>query len=134
MSENVINIADFRKKRDGANARKTEWLFDLRAFGGPDGFEGTILSFNEAMTAGDGCRLRFYADCLDQLSWLLRQQAEKLEPSDDGMPLATALIFESSLVRVRVNDDEVTTSEQMAWLDDRFDDAKEASRPKNSGN
>lgn len=132
MNGNVISITDWRKKTDGGDPRDPVWLFDLRAFAAPDGFEGTILSLNEAYDPGDGCRLRHYADCLDQLSWLLRQQAEQIEPSDDGAPLATAMVFESSRVRVRINDDKVTTSEQMAWLDDRFDDAKDAARP-NSG-
>lgn len=125
MSGNVINISDFRK---GKGSTDPVWLFDLRAFSTSDGFEGAILSANEDYEPGDGGNLRQYADCLDQLSWFLRQQAEKIEPSDSGIPLATALIFKSSLVRVRINDDEVTNAEQMAWLDDRFDDAKEAVR------
>lgn len=134
MNGNVINISDFRNPKCDAATAEPVWLFDLRAFCTPEGFEGTILSFNEADDTGDGCRLRHYADCLDQLSWLLRQQAERIEPSDDGIPLATATIFTSSLVRVRINDDEITTPEQAAWLDERFDDAKAAARPNLTGN
>lgn len=124
MSDNVINIADFRKKDGGG--QKSEWLFDLRAFRCGDCYEGSIIDFNDTVGDGVGDRLRLYADCLDQLSWILRQQAENMEPSDDGVPLATALIFESSRVRVRVNDDRVVSAEQMEWLHSRFDDAKAA--------
>lgn len=110
------------------------WEMDVRVFCGVKGWSGTILGFNpnanfdEEMTPGQ--RMVRHAEALESLSWMLRQQAENLNPTEQGMPLATALVFENSAVRVRINDDKVVTAEQFEWLDRRFDDAKEAARPR----
>lgn len=132
MSDNVINISDWRKRESAETP--PSWLFDMRAFVGVDGYSGNILSFNDDHAAfpdkGVSDRLLRYADCLDQLSWFLRQQAENMDPSENGVPIATATIWENSMVRVRVNDEKLVTETQFDWLDRRFDDAKEAARPK----
>lgn len=125
---NVVRISDFRKDRRQSGDDPPTWLFDLRAFGKGGRYEGSIIDFNETVGGSEAVRLRMYADCLDQLSWFIRQQAEQIEPSEDGFPLAAATVFESSRVRVRVNDEKVVTKEQMGWLDRCFDDAKEAAR------
>lgn len=125
----VVQIADWRKKKRGDEGERGDWLFDLRVFAGPNGFEGSVIDKNEAFShLATGDEMRMHADALDQLVWFLRQMAEEVTPTDNGMPLATATIYKSSLTRVRVNDDEFGTEEQLAWLDERWDDAKEASR------
>lgn len=126
----VIQISDWRAGKQ----KEPTWIFDLRIHATADGdYQGVVLDFNDdpgmAFNGGVGDRMRAYADALDHLSWLLRQQAEQLDPGDRGIPIATAVIFENSAVRVRVNDERLITDEQFAWLDKRFDDAKEASRP-----
>lgn len=119
---NVIEIANFRKKPD----EPKRWICDIAVFETPTETLGTILDANmddEHLDHGE--RFRALADRLDDLSFILRQQAEQVSKSENGEAIGTAIVFESGNVRVRINDDKLETAEQREWMRRRFDDAKD---------
>lgn len=119
---NVIEIANFRKKPD----EPKRWICDIAVFETETETLGTILDANmedEHMDHGE--RFRALADRLDDLSFILRQQAEQVSKSENGEAIGTAIVFESGNVRVRVNDDKLETKEQREWMRRRLDDAKD---------
>lgn len=116
----IINIADRRKPV----TVDPQWFFDLRVWDSLEGETAVITAFDDTDELETADRLRKMAKALDYLSYLMLQQAEDMEPSDDGVPLAKMTVFESSRVRLRINDDRVATPEQEDWLRERFEDAK----------
>ncbi|MBB3997213.1 hypothetical protein [Aureimonas pseudogalii] len=120
MSENVIDIRDRLKPK----AAEPKWAFDLRIWSTPGGPEALITDFNDQDGHEAADRLRVFAGMLDQLHYYMMQQAHMMEPNDDGQILAKLAVFESSRVRLRINDDRVQTVEQEDWLRERFEDAK----------
>lgn len=119
---NVIEIANFRKKSD----EPKRWICDIAVYETRTETFGTILDANmddEHLDHGE--RFRALADRLDDLSFILRQQAEQVSKSENGEAIGTAIVFESGNVRVRINDDKVETAEQREWMRRRFDDAKD---------
>lgn len=119
---NVIEIANFRKKPD----EPKRWVCDIAVFETETETLGTILDANmddEHLDHGE--RFRALTDRLDDLSFILRQQAEQVSKSENGEAIGTAIVFESGNVRVRINDDKVETAEQREWMRRRFDDAKD---------
>lgn len=122
-SADIIKIADHRRKSEPPRG-DGDWLFDLSVFAdGEINATATISSFNDADGLEVADRLRRYADALDSLAWLIRQQAEKHAPSGDGDCLCAVRIFESSKARVRIHDRIETSSEaHMQWLEECLGD------------
>ncbi len=113
----VISIPAHRKPV----REDTRWRFNLSVYDGP---EGLITEFNDEDGLEAADRLRDFARMLDVLSFLMKQQAEEIEPGDDGHCLAQAHIYENSRVVLRVDDHRVTTDDQREWIKERLEDAK----------
>lgn len=90
-------------------------------------WRGEIVNFRpDEMSPGD--RLREFADALSQLEFKMRKQAETMSEGPHGAVVAIVTIHEDASVRIRIDTEKIKTEEQFDWLDDRFEDAKEAAR------
>lgn len=125
MADNIINLADRRKQT--AEPKQT-WAFDMSVFDTDYGVPEAVIDFGVNADVERGGHLRTVADRLDVLSFLMRQEAELYSSSDDGVCLAQAHIFESSKVRVRVDDAKVREPEHFVWLAERWLDAEANAR------
>lgn len=122
----VINIEDFRKEPPD----RSTWVADISLSMDEEGyFFATIRDFNDDTADTVADRFRVLANGLFHVAWLSMKAAHQEEPNDDGDLLAVSWVFESSRVRVQIDDERVVSDEQMDWLESRFDDAKEAARP-----
>ena len=121
MSAHVIHLADRRRPRQIEKV----WTFDLRVFSVPGGSEAFIMD-TPADNRHKGEQLRAMAAQLDEVRFLMLQQAHLLEPDRDGRIVATASIYESSRVQLRSNEEMVATEAAATWLRDRLEDAKGA--------
>lgn len=125
LSDNVVSIAKAREQRSSPKATD-RYLFTLHVYdGGADGDYGCISGLNEEM---DGDELRDAAGRLECLARIMRDQAEDIDPDEDGFILGRVTVWESSRVRCWTSD-RVATDEQIAWLHDRLDDAKDCITP-----
>lgn len=121
MTENVISFTEAREKKD---ADRAEYRFSVDVSVTPMGMVCGNVHGWEIDETGEGSRLRDHAKLLETLAFMMRQRAEQVDQSDDGECLATLQVFESSRVRMRVNDDRVVTDNQKAWLAETIDTAK----------
>lgn len=122
------DIIEF-KPREPSNDDKWRFSLDIYEDKNGGGWRSTVTDFNPDDGLEVGERLRDIASSLEAVAFLARQQAEDIDPSEDGAALATVIIFNSSKVRVRVNDEEIVSDEQKAWIIERFNDAKVAAFP-----
>lgn len=122
----IINIADYRKPPPDQHT----WVGDLSFFLDEEGDPFAVIrDFNDDVAETVADRYRELSRVLYRAAWLAAKMGHQEEPDEDGDLLAVAWVFESSKTRTQVDDEKFITSEQMAWLDERFDDAKVASHP-----
>ncbi|MDX1117041.1 hypothetical protein GOL29_03195 [Sinorhizobium medicae] len=123
----MSNVIEFRRREKTADEPPPRWICDLAIFESETETTAKIIDANTDDDHKDiGDRYREIADRLDDLSFIFRQYAERESLSEQGAVIGTALVFEDGTVRVRFDDDKVTTPEHRKWLRDQFDLAKEA--------
>lgn len=123
----IIDLAEEKRRRELASAEPVngDWLFSLDVYAPVKvGMQhtGIISKMSDAGEAPTAEQMRRHADALSNLADILRDQANAIEPDDDGKVLSRTTIFESSRVRVWISD-EIKSPEQHDWLTERYADA-----------
>jgi hypothetical protein len=113
---NIIELSKFKRNRDDH-----VWIADLSLFEDADSYSARINSASVDLELSDAEMLRKMADCLDTISFMARQEAEKYEESEKGAALAFISVFKDGSVRSRLDDELITTNEQFTWLADCLD-------------
>jgi len=80
-------------------------------------------AFDDADGLDVADRLRHHADALENLAWILRDQAHLMQPNEDGRVLSYLTVWENARVRTWISD-QIVTPEQEDWLARRYDEAK----------
>lgn len=111
----TADVIPFRKRRLPGD----RWSADLRVWDGDEGVMGQVTDSDAREGETPGERLRRISDQLTIVARLLRDEAERIEPSEDGELLATVHVFRSS--RVRLWRSVEMTSRK--WLHKRLRDA-----------
>lgn len=118
---NIIEFPKITKSGDDAG----EWLFNLAVYSHG---EETSCFITEVAPSFDGMNrgaaTRIMADRLDDLSFLMRQFAEKLDETEKGEALVVVTIFSGGHARIRTNCEKVVTDEQREWVREMLDVAK----------
>lgn len=116
-----------RKKGEHEPPDRGRWMLMLNVYApatADDKHSGWIESYDPDDNLTPGERLRGFAAALDELSLMLRDQAEQIEQSDDGHVLSRVTVFESSRVRAWTSD-KINSPEHATWMARRFDEAKD---------
>lgn len=122
MKESESSVVDLDSRKRNLKG----WQFSLDIFKKGNKWEADITGFEkDGLEVGD--RLRMFADALEEISFMMRQEAEKFKASDKGDAVCVVTVFRDSTVRVRLKDEDFTEPHQQDWLKNRLDDAKEAS-------
>ena len=124
---NVIDFGAEKDKRAPQDEPRYEFSLDVYTHDGGD-LSGRLHGFD----AEDGCtrgeRLRIFARFLEDLAANLRDDAQQAEPDDDGFVLGRFTVWESSRVRSWVSN-RCGSEEQVEWMRERLDDAKQTIQP-----
>lgn len=116
----MAEIFDIRKARQDRAVPEASYFLRVDMY--DDGIHGVVLDLGSDL---DADTLRMASNHLATLSRYLGEQATEMDGKDDL--LAMAWVFKDSRVRVYCRD-EIQTVAQFSWLDERFNDAKEAAR------
>lgn len=113
---NIIELSKFKRKND-----EQTWIADLSLFEDQANFWARINSASVELGLTDADMLRKIADCLDTVSFMARQEAEKYEESEKGASLAVFTVFANGAVRSRLDEHLVVTEQQFHWVADCLD-------------
>lgn len=119
------NVIEFKRK---PTIQNDDWIADISFFETTGEYKATINSASVEMGLSDAEMLTKIADCLDVISFMARQEAEKYEPSEKGSALATVTVFHDGTVRTRVDDHRVVSEAQLAWVSDCVKDGADEIR------
>lgn len=121
----IIDLVDYVNAKKIGNDPHGEWMFRLDVFAPKTedkSHSGLIISFNDGDRRDVADRLRAYANALEDLASIVRDDAEDMQPSEDGKVLARLKVWESSRVQIWTSS-MVETQDQAEWLRLRLDDA-----------
>lgn len=111
----MSNIIEFKRKPSGP---KEDWISDISFFEIDGEYKAKINSASVEMGLTDAEMLRKIADCLDTISFMARQEAEKYETTEKGSALVVVTVFHDGTVRTRLDDHKIISKEQICWAAD----------------
>lgn len=112
----VIEFAKFKRKGE----EPKEWLADLSLFQ-TKGEYSAVINAAADIGVGEAEMLRKIADCLDVVSFMARQEAERYEASEKGPALAVFTVFADGKVQSRLHEEKITDPEHFHWVSDCLD-------------